>query len=241
MRKNLLAAAVASAILTLSPAVNAAVVDVSSDKTLTYDAPSTVADSYNVTSGTLIFDAGANDLTFTSASKENYASIKSNSSLFIQNASANVKAGTLTFESANVTTNDPGNTAGDSHFSAWLNGNASLAIDVDKLHIGSAEQGGDRAFQMKGSGNKLTIYANEIVSYQGDGFINAQGTRNETANVVSIGTAERRVGLFESHTSWGKDDYAVAILQANEGSTVSLFAKDVVLDGSSHAQGGVVG
>lgn len=241
MRKNLLAAAVASAILTLSPAVNAAVVDVSSDKTLTYDAPSTVADSHNVTSGTLIFDAGANDLTFTSASKENYASIKSNSSLFIQNASANVKAGTLTFESANVTTNDPGNTAGDSHFSAWLNGNASLAIDVDKLHIGSAEQGGDRAFQMKGSGNKLTIYANEIVSYQGDGFINAQGKKGETANVVSIGSAERRVGRFESHTSWGDQDYGVAILQANEGSTVSLFANEVVLDGSHHAQGGVIG
>ena len=241
MRKNLLAAAVASAILTLSPAVNAAVVDVSSDKTLTYDAPSTVADSYNVTSGTLIFDAGANDLTFTSASKENYASIKSNSSLFIQNASANVKAGTLTFESANVTTNDPGNTAGDSHFSAWLDGNARLTIDVDKLHIGTSEQGGDRAFQMKGFCNKLKIFANEIVSYQGDGFINAQGTVGETANVVSIGSAERRVGRFESHTSWGDQDYGVAILQANEGSTVSLFANEVVLDGSHHAQGGVIG
>lgn len=241
MRKNLLAAAVASAILTLSPAVKAAVVDVSSDKTLTYDAPSTVTDSHNVTSGTLIFDAGVNNLTFTSASKENYATIDSQSNFYIQNGDVKIKAGTLTFESANATTNDPGNTAGDSHFSAWLDGNARLTIDVDKLHIGTAEQGGDRAFQMKGFCNKLKIFANEIVSYQGDGFINAQGTVGETANVVSIGSAERRVGRFESHTSWGDQDYGVAILQANEGSAVSLFAKEVVLDGSHHTQGGVIG
>ena len=241
MRKNLLAAAVASAILTLSPAVKAAVVDVSSDKTLTYDAPSTVTDSHNVTSGTLIFDAGVNNLTFTSASKENHATIDSQSNFYIQNGDVKIKAGTLTFESANATTNDPGNTAGDSHFSAWLDGNARLTIDVDKLHIGTAEQGGDRAFQMKGFGNKLTIHANEIVSYQGDGFINAQGRVGEAANVVSIGSAERRVGRFESHTSWGDQDYGVAILQANEGSAVSLFAKEVVLDGSHHTQGGVIG
>lgn len=231
----------ASAILTLSPAVKAAVVDVSSDKTLTYDAPSTVTDSHNVTSGTLIFDAGVNNLTFTSASKENYATIDSQSNFYIQNGDVKIKAGTLTFESANATTNDPGNTAGDSHFSAWLDGNARLTIDVDKLHIGTAEQGGDRAFQMKGFCNKLKIFANEIVSYQGDGFINAQGTVGETANVVSIGSAERRVGRFESHTSWGDQDYGVAILQANEGSAVSLFAKEVVLDGSHHTQGGVIG
>ncbi len=94
---------------------------------------------------------------------------------------------------------------------------------------------------MKGFGNKLTIHANEIVSYQGDGFINAQGRVGEAANVVSIGSAERRVGRFESHTSWGDQDYGVAILQANEGSAVSLFAKEVVLDGSHHTQGGVIG
>ena len=204
MRKNLLAAAVASAILTLSPAVKAAVVDVSSDKTLTYDAPSTVTDSHNVTSGTLIFDAGVNNLTFTSASKENHATIDSQSNFYIQNGDVKIKAGTLTFESANATTNDPGNTAGDSHFSAWLDGNARLTIDVDK-------------------------------------FINAQGRVGEAANVVSIGSAERRVGRFESHTSWGDQDYGVAILQANEGSAVSLFAKEVVLDGSHHTQGGVIG
>ena len=197
MRKNLLAAAVASAILTLSPAVKAAVVDVSSDKTLTYDAPSTVTDSHNVTSGTLIFDAGVNNLTFTSASKENHATIDSQSNFYIQNGDVKIKAGTLTFESANATTNDPGNTAGDSHFSAWLDGNARLTID--------------------------------------------QGRVGEAANVVSIGSAERRVGRFESHTSWGDQDYGVAILQANEGSAVSLFAKEVVLDGSHHTQGGVIG
>ena len=182
MQKNHLAAAVAGAILTLSAAANAAVVDVGSDKTLTYDVSSTVADSHNVTSGKLTLDAGGNDLTFTSASKENYAALDSRSSFVVQNGNVDIRAGTLTFESANATTNNPGNTAGDSHFSAWLNG-----------------------------------------------------------NVVSIGSAQHRVGRFESHTSWGDQDYGVAILQANEGSSVSLFAKDVVLDGSHHAQGGVIG
>lgn len=241
MQKNHLAAAVAGAILTLSAAANAAVVDVGSDKTLTYDVPSTVADSHNVTSGTLTLDAGGNDLTFTSASKENYPVLTSRSSFVVQNGSVDIHAGTLTFESANATTNNPGNPAGDSHFSAWLNGNAALTIAVDKLHVGTAEQGGDRVFQMKNSGNSLTILADEIVSYQGDGFVNAQGKVGETANVVSIGSAQHRVGRFESHTSWGDQDYGVAILQANEGSSVSLFAKDVVLDGSHHAQGGVIG
>lgn len=245
MRKNLLAAAVASAILTLSPAVNAAIVDVSSDKTITYDAAGSVTDSHKVTSGTLTFDAGANDLTFTSASKEHYPSFATDEefygSIAVQDGAVNIKAGTLSIESVNETTGVSTSTTGTKYVAAWLNGNAALTIDVDKLHVGTAEQGGDRVFRMQKSGNNLTIYANEIISYQGDGFVNAQGTRNETANVVSIGTAERRVGLFESHTSWGKDDYAVAILQANEGSTVSLFAKDVVLDGSSHALGGVIG
>lgn len=241
MQKNHLAAAVAGAILTLSAAANAAVVDVGSDKTLTYDVPSTVADSHNVTSGTLTLDAGGNDLTFTAASKENYPVLTSRSSFVVQNGSVDIHAGTLTFESANATTNNPGNPAGDSHFSAWLNGNAALTIAVDKLHVGTAEQGGDRVFQMKNSGNSLTILADEIVSYQGDGFVNAQGKVGETANVVSIGSAQHRVERFESHTSWGDQDYGVAILQANEGSRVSLFAKDVVLDGSHHAQGGVIG
>ena len=207
MQKNHLAAAVAGAILTLSAAANAAVVDVGSDKTLTYDVPSTVADSHNVTSGKLTLDAGGNDLTFTSASKENYAALDARSSFVVQNGNVDIRAGTLTFESANATTNNPGNPAGDSHFSAWLNGNAALTIEVDKLHVGTAEQGGDRAFQMKNSGNSLTIRANEIVSYQGDGFINAQGKVGETANVVSIGSAQHRVGRFESHTSWGDQDY----------------------------------
>lgn len=133
MQKNHLAAAVTGAILTLSAAANAAVVDVGSDKTLTYDVSSTVADSHNVTSGKLTLDAGGNDLTFTSASKENYAALDSRSSFVVQNGRVDIHAGTLTFESANATTNNPGNPAGDSHFSAWLNGNAALTIAVDKL------------------------------------------------------------------------------------------------------------
>ena len=96
MQKNHLAAAVAGAILTLSAAANAAVVDVGSDKTLTYDVPSTVADSHNVTSGKLTLDAGGNDLTFTSASKENYAALDARSSFVVQNGNVDIRAGTLT-------------------------------------------------------------------------------------------------------------------------------------------------
>lgn len=118
MQKNHLAAAVAGAILTLSAAANAAVVDVGSDKTLTYDVSSTVADSHNVTSGKLTLDAGGNDLTFTSASKEYYAALTDRSSFVVQNGNVDIRAGTLTFESANATTNNPGNTPGDSYVSA---------------------------------------------------------------------------------------------------------------------------
>ena len=73
----------------------------------------------------------------------------------------------------------------------------------------------------------------------GDGFINAQG--DPGTSVANIGTADHRVGYFEAHTTFGKDDYGVAILQANEGNTVNLYADKAILDGSTNKNGGVIG
>lgn len=92
---------------------------------------------------------------------------------------------------------------------------------------------------MKNAGNTLNIIADKIISYTGDGFINAQG--DPGTSVANIGTADHRVGYFEAHTTFGKDDYGVAILQANEGNTVNLYADKAILDGSTNKNGGVIG
>lgn len=127
----------------------------------------------------------------------------------------------------------------------WLAGNATLNLKAKELYVGSvnpAKQGtGDDGFQMKGSNNHLNILADKIVSYTGDSFINAQDETKTGKSIVNIGTAEQRVGYFEAHTTWGKNDYGVAILQANEGNMVNLYADKVLLDGSTNPLGGVIG
>ncbi len=92
---------------------------------------------------------------------------------------------------------------------------------------------------MKGSNNHLNILADKIVSYTGDSFINAQG--DPGTSTVNIGTQDHHVGYFEAHTTWGKNDYGVAILQANEGNVVNLYADTAILDGSTNKNGGVIG
>lgn len=131
---------------------------------------------------------------------------------------------------------------GTGNFAAWQDGNSELTINANELIIGSAEMGSDRGFQMKGEGNTLNINADKIVAYVGDCFINAQGAVNtNNTSVVNIGTEQDRIGLFEAHTTYGKDDYGVAILQANEGNTVNLYADKAILDGSEYEVGGVIG
>lgn len=106
--------------------------------------------------------------------------------------------------------------------------------------MNAAKQGtGDDGFQMKGSNNHLNILADKIVSYTGDSFINAQG--DPGTSTVNIGTQDHHVGYFEAHTTWGKNDYGVAILQANEGNVVNLYADTAILDGSTNKNGGVIG
>lgn len=125
------------------------------------------------------------------------------------------------------------------YFAGWLDGNGTIDINTKELYVGSKEVGADRGFQMKNAGNTLNIIADKIISYTGDGFINAQG--DPGTSVANIGTADHRVGHFEAHTTFGKDDFGVAILQANEGNTVNLFANTAILDGSTNKKGGVIG
>ena len=101
------------------------------------------------------------------------------------------------------------------------------------------KKGGDRGIRLSGSNNTLTIYADRIVSYTGDEFIHVR--QGNGSSVANIGSADRRIGYFEAHTGWGKDDYGVALLQANEGNKVFLYADEAVLDGSTNSQGGVIG
>lgn len=128
---------------------------------------------------------------------------------------------------------------GEYYFAGWLDGNGTIDINTKELYVGSKEVGADRGFQMKNSGNQLNIIADKIISYTGDGFINAQG--DPGTSVANIGTADHRVRYFEAHTTFGKDDYGVAILQANEGNTVNLYADTAILDGSTNKNGGVIG
>lgn len=128
---------------------------------------------------------------------------------------------------------------GANYFAGWLDGNGTIDINTKELYIGSKEVGADRGFQMKNAGNTLNIIADKIISYTGDGFINAQG--GPGTSLANIGTADHRVGHFEAHTTWGKNDYGVAILQANEGNMVNLYADTAILDGSTNKNGGVIG
>ena len=164
-----------------------------------------------------------------------------------EKASATIIADTLAFSSVSELQDSDlangalsnGAFAGLNNFVSWQDGNSDLTIDVKKLTIGSDERSGDRGFQFKNSNNTLTIYADEIVAYVGDAFINAQG--GDGTSIANIGSADRRVKNFEAHTTYGPNDYGVAILQANEGSKVSLYAENATLDGSHNVAGGVIG
>lgn len=128
--------------------------------------------------------------------------------------------------------------AGVNNFAGWLNGNAKLTINAGELYVGS-EGMGDRGFQLKNSNNELNINADKVVAYVGDGFVNAQG--KDGSSVVNLGTADNFINHFEVHSTFGKGDYGVALLQANEGNTVNLFADKAILDGATGPMGGVIG
>lgn len=156
------------------------------------------------------------------------------------NGKIEVKSDTLSFTGVSKPADMIGSQPkGAYYFAGWLDGNGTIDINTKELYVGSKEVGADRGFQMKNAGNTLNIIADKIISYTGDGFINAQG--DPGTSVANIGTADHRVGHFEAHTTFGKDDFGVAILQANEGNTVNLFADTAILDGSTNKNGGVIG
>lgn len=173
-----------------------------------------------------------------------------NAQLFIQGTEGNsqestITGGTLEFISQNPATNDANKTPGVGYNAVVLGGNSSLTIDVGTLLLGESvvdqtdKKGGDRGIRLSGSNNTLNIFADRIVSYTGDEFIHVRS--GDGSSVAKIGSADRRIGYFEAHTGWGKDDYGVALLQANEGNKVFLYADEAVLDGSTNSQGGVIG
>lgn len=192
--------------------------------------------------GVVNINAENNEVVF--AGKEvNVSTYSSYTGLYANNGELNINADKLTFNSLKQPTDaDNGLTdyAGLENFAGWFDGNTNVQINVNELYIGSAEMGGDRGFQLKGANNKIDINADRIVAYVGDGFVNAQGDESGSS-IVNIGTANDRIGYFEAHATFGKDDYGVALLQANEGNIVNLYADTAILDGSSNPQGGVIG
>lgn len=168
-------------------------------------------------------------------------SLNCKTSMYVtNNGKIEVKSDTLSFTGVSKPADMIGSQPkGAYYFAGWLDGNGTIDINTKELYVGSKEVGADRGFQMKNAGNTLNIIADKIISYTGDGFINAQG--DPGTSVANIGTADHRVGYFEAHTTFGKDDYGVAILQANEGNTVNLYADKAILDGSTNKNGGVIG
>lgn len=176
-------------------------------------------------------------------------------SLFLKGTDvSSAVAGTITADTLAFTMKDgEGYASGKTPYNtAVLAGNSSLTIDVGTLLVGdqvkddtTGLKGGNRGFRLSGTNNTLTIYADRIVSYTGDEFVHVRNDASspdaEASSVANIGTAERRIGYFEGHTTWGKDDYGVAILQANEGSTINFYADEAVFDGSTNIDGGVFG
>ena len=191
-------------------------------------------DHLSISGSSIIFDTR----TGTSGNERNY--------IFVKNGGqVDVNADIIRFTGTAVPTlkaDGISDHAGYNYFAGWLDGNGTINLTAQELYVGSIIDGkgtGEDGFQMKNANNHLNIVADKIVSYTGDSFINAQG--DPGTSTVNIGTQDHHVGYFEAHTTWGKDDYGVAILQANEGNVVNLYADTAILDGSTNKKGGVIG
>ena len=162
---------------------------------------------------------------------ENY-----NIALYAKDSTININADKLTFQSLSDNADE-----GYNNLAGWFAGDTKVNFNVNELYIGESMNSYDCGFQFKGNNNILNINSDKIVAYVGDQFINAQVEGDGERSVVNIGTADDRIGYFEAHTTFGKDNYGVALLQANEGSTINLYADTAILDGSTNSQGGVIG
>lgn len=155
------------------------------------------------------------------------------------NSDETVTADKITFVSKNESSYNPSQTAGTGYHALVVTNGANAVLNANEIYVGTAEQGGDRGFRVSDAsgGSSLTVHADTFISYTGDEIAHARNG----ANTINLGTADDRIGYFEAHTTFGKDDYGVALLQANEGSTVNLYADTAILDGSTNSQGGVIG
>lgn len=158
--------------------------------------------------------------------------------IVITNGTADIKGDVITFSGITSDVPTSGNDLALSQFAGWQNGNSTLSITANELYVGSEEKGTDRGFQFKNANNTLNVLTNKLVAYVGDGLINAQGIDGSVAN---FGTSDHRIDRFEAYTTYGKDDFGVAILQANEGNTINVYANTMILDGSTNEAGGVIG
>lgn len=162
---------------------------------------------------------------------ENY-----NIALYAKDSKIIINADKLTFKSLSANAGE-----GYNNLAGWFAGDTIVNFNVNELYIGESMNSYDCGFQFKGDNNILNINSDKIVAYVGDQFINAQVEGEGERSVVNIGTVDDRINHFEAHATFGKDNYGVALLQANEGSTINLYADTAILDGSDHEIGGVIG
>ena len=234
MKKTLLQSAIAAVIATFAVASSATVITV--DGTQTPITDTTIGGLVVQNGGSAVVDADGKDVSFNKEAKTHDCNV----SISLVGAedkisSLTINAGKLNLDSLSANKSNDGL----SNFTGWQDGYSSLTINAGEITIGSDEKGGDRGFQFKNDYNTLEVHADKVVAYVLDGLINAQGTAGHSS--ATFGTASDRIGHFEAHTTYGKDDYGVALLQANEGNTVSLYAENAILDGPTNEAGGVVG
>lgn len=161
---------------------------------------------------------------------------KYNTALYAKDSTININADKLTFQSLSDNAN-----AGYNNLAGWFAGNTKVNFNVNELYIGESMNSYDCGFQFKGNNNILNINSDKIVAYVGDQFINAQVEGDGERSVVNIGTVDDRINHFEAHATFDDGSSLVALLQANEGSTINLYADTAILDGSHDKIGGVIG
>lgn len=159
-----------------------------------------------------------------------------NTALYAKDSTININADKLTFQSLSDDAD-----AGYNNLAGWFAGDTKVNFNVNELYIGESMNSYDCGFQFKGNNNILNINSDKIVAYVGDQFINAQVEGDGKRSVVNIGTVDDRINHFEAHATFNDGYSAVALLQANEGSTINLYADTAILDGSDHEIGGVIG
>lgn len=236
MKKTMLHSAVAAVIATFAAAGSAAVITV--DGTQQAITETSIGGVIVQNGGSATINAPGETVSF---GKESTVTDCTNCKASILMSGTEGKISSMTINAdkldfASIAENK--SSAGGNHFTGWQKGYSALEINANEITIGSAEKGGDRGFQFKNGYNTLVVHADKVVAYVLDGVINAQGKGQSSA---TFGTADRRINHFEAHTTFGKDDYGVALLQTNEGNTVSLYAVNAILDGPTSDVGGVIG